>query len=199
MKQQIPKPKICACVLAAGRSSRFGASKLVQQFRGKPLVQNALLAAQDACEGRVYLVVGHDQESVIEAAAGLFDRVIVNKDFGDGIGTSIAAAVRVCRNEADAILIALADQPLVTAAHIQNLIDTWSGADNEIVSSSFDGIACPPILFPKGAFSALSELQGDNGAKSLLANDKFVVSSIDFPPAKFDIDRPEDLQRSSQD
>jgi molybdenum cofactor cytidylyltransferase len=199
MKQQIPKPKICACVLAAGRSSRFGASKLVQQFRGKPLVQNALLAAQDACEGRVYLVVGHDQESVIEAAAGLFDRVIVNKDFGDGIGTSIAAAVRVCRNEADAILIALADQPLVTAAHIQNLIDTWSGADNEIVSSSFDGIACPPILFPKGAFSALSELQGDNGAKSLLANDKFVVSSIDFPPAKFDVDRPEDLQRSSQD
>jgi molybdenum cofactor cytidylyltransferase len=199
MKQQIPKPKICACMLAAGRSSRFGASKLVQQFRGKPLVQNALLATQDACEGRVYLVVGHDQESVIEAAAGLFDRVIVNKDFSDGIGTSIAAAVRVCRDEADAILIALADQPLVTAAHIQDLIDTWSGADNEIVSSSFDGIACPPILFPKGAFSALSGLQGDNGAKSLLANDDFVVSSIDFPPAKFDIDRPEDLQRSSQD
>ena len=199
MKQQIPKPKICACVLAAGRSSRFGSSKLVQQFRGKPLVQYVLLAAQGACEGQVYLVVGHDQESVIEAAAGLFDRVIVNKDFGDGIGTSIAAAARVCRNEADAILIALADQPLVTAAHIQNLIDTWSGADNEIVSSSFDGIACPPILFPKGAFSALSELQGDNGAKSLLANDEFVVSSIDFPPAKFDIDRPEDLQRYSQD
>jgi len=199
MNPSKPDPVICACVLAAGKSSRFGATKLVQAFRGKPLLQNALIAAQGACEGRVFLVVGHDQDSVVDASAGLFDELVVNYEFANGIGTSIAASVRACREDADAVLVILADQPLVTAAHIRDLIDTWSGAENEIVSTSFEGITCPPILFPGGAFSALSGLRGDNGAKSLLANDEFVVTSIDFPPAGFDVDRPQDLRRVDQD
>jgi molybdenum cofactor cytidylyltransferase len=186
-------------VLAAGTSSRFGATKLVQPYQGKPLVQNALLAAKGACKGQVTLVVGHDQEAVIEASNGLFDELIVNRDFQNGIGTSIAAAAKACDQDADAVLIILGDQPLITETHIRNLIDTWSGDENEIISSSFDGITCPPILFPRKAFPALSELQSDNGAKLLLANDDFVVSTIDFPPAGFDIDRPEDLQSTPQD
>jgi len=199
MNHPLPSPVVCACVLAAGKSSRFGATKLVQPFRGKPLVQKALIAAQGACEGRVILVVGHDQDSVIEASASLFDEAVVNEEFAMGIGTSVSAAVKACRKEADAVLVILADQPLVTEAHIRNLIETWSGDKNEIVSTSFDGITCPPILFPGGAFSVLCELRGDSGAKSLLANDDFVVKSVDFPPAGFDIDRPQDLRRLDQD
>lgn len=199
MNHPIPEPVICACVLAAGKSSRFGATKLVQPFRGKPLVQHVLLAAQGACQGRVSLVVGHDQDSVAEASTGLFDALVVNTDFQNGIGTSISAAVKACRESADALLILLADQPLVSDAHIRDLIDAWSGAENEIISSSFDGISCPPILFPRGAYPALSELRGDSGAKSLLSNKEFVVTCMDFPPARFDIDRPEDLQRLNQD
>ncbi len=199
MNHPTANPFLYACVLAAGKSSRFGATKLVQPFRGTPLVQHALIAAQGACEGRVVLVVGHDQDSVVEASAGLFDELVVNSEFGFGIGTSISASVRACQEDADAILIVLADQPLVTDAHLRDLIDTWSGAEDEIVSTSFDGINCPPILFPRNAFPALSELRGDNGAKSLLANDDFVVSSVDFPPAGFDIDRPEDLKLMDQD
>jgi CTP:molybdopterin cytidylyltransferase MocA len=171
----------------------------VQAFRGRPLVQNALIAAQGACEGRVFLVVGHDQDSVVDASASLFDELVINKQFDFGIATSICAAVRACRKDADAVIVILADQALVTEAHIRDLIDTWSGAENEIVSTSFDGITCPPILFPRGAFSALSRLRGDSGAKSLLANDDFVVTSVDFPPARFDVDRPEDLRRIDQD
>ncbi|NCF73603.1 MAG: NTP transferase domain-containing protein [Gammaproteobacteria bacterium] len=199
MNDQSSTPVVCLCVLAAGTSSRFGATKLVQPYHGKPLVQNALLAAQGACAGRVILVVGHDQDAVSEASNGLFDELIVNRDFQNGIGTSIAAAATACDEDTDALLIILGDQPLVTATHLRHLIDTWSGSDDEIISSSFDGITCPPILFPRKAFAALSRLQGDSGAKSLLENDDFVVSTIDFPPAGFDIDRPEDLHRVPSD
>jgi len=190
---------VYACVLAAGKSSRFGATKLVQPFQGLPLLQKALVAAQGACKDRVLLVVGHDQGSVVEASAGLFDRLVVNNEFGSGINSSIAASIRSCQDDADAVIVMLADQPLVSAAHIRDLIGTWSGADNEIVSTSFDGITSPPILFPKSAFPALLKLRGDSGAKSLLSNDTFVVTSVDFPPAGFDIDRPEDLCQIDQD
>lgn len=194
-----PNPVICACVLAAGKSSRFGSTKLVQPYQGRPLVQHALIAAQGASNGHVVLVVGHDQASVVDASAGLFDELVVNNEFASGIGSSICASVKACQEDADAVLVILADQPLVTDAHIRNLIDTWSGANNEIISTSFDGIRCPPILFPKNAFSALSELRGDSGAKFLLSSDDFVVVTVDFPPAGFDIDTPKDLQRIDQD
>jgi molybdenum cofactor cytidylyltransferase len=199
MGHRLSKAAIHACVLAAGTSNRFGGTKLVQRLRGKPLVQHALLAAQGACKGCVTLVVGHDEEAVVAAAAGLSDNVVVNCEHQLGIGTSIAAGTRACRDSADAVLIMLADQPLVTTAHLNELKDNWSGADDEIVTSSFEGVVSPPILFPKKAFDALCELSGDTGAKKILSSNEFHVRSIDFPPAGMDIDTPEDLQQLDQD
>lgn len=190
---------IHACVLAAGTSTRFGDTKLVRNLRGKPLLQHALLAAQGACEGLVTLVVGHDQEAVTAAAAELTDNVVVNTEHQSGVGTSISAGVRACRGGADAILIVLADQPLVTAEHLNDLISTWSGSETEIVASAFDEILSPPILFPQHAFDALSELSGDMGAKKILSNKGFNVRTIEFPPASMDIDTIEDHRRLDQD
>lgn len=198
MEHRSSQAVVCACVLAAGTSTRFGETKLVQILRGKPLLQHALLASQGACEGRVTLVAGHDEAAVIAASSGLCDKVVVNRDHQQGIGTSIAAGVRECRDGADAILIVLADQALITAAHLRQLIDHWSGADDEIIASAFDGVVGPPILFPQQAFDALCELNGDTGARKILSNDEFRVSSIDFAPAGTDIDTPEDLQKLDQ-
>lgn len=199
MGHRLSKAAIRACVLAAGTSTRFGGTKLVQPLRGKPLVQHALLAAQGACKGWVTLVVGHDADAIVAASADMGDNVIVNREHQQGIGTSISAGIHACRDGADAILIMLADQPLVTAAHLNDLIEHWSGADDEVVASSFDGVISPPILFPKNAFDELCTLSGDTGAKGILSNDKLHVRSIEFPPARRDVDTPEDLKDLAQD
>ncbi len=193
------EPVIHVCVLAAGTSSRFGATKLVQTLRGKPLLQHALIAANGTCPDRVNLVIGHDQEAVLAASGDLADQIIVNSDYRSGLGTSIAAGVRSCRARADAILILLADQPLITERHLKTLIEQWSGAENEIVVSCFDETSGPPILFPSGAFDALSRLTGDQGAKSVLTNGDFVVRSVNIPAAGVDVDTPDSLRELEQD
>jgi molybdenum cofactor cytidylyltransferase len=193
------EPVIHVCVLAAGTSTRFGATKLVQTLRGKPLLQHALIAANGVCPNRVNLVVGHDQQAVLDACGDLADQIIVNSDYRSGLGTSIAAGVRSCRASADAILIMLADQPLITAEHLETLIEQWSGAENEIVASRFDATYGPPILFPSGAFDALSRLTGDGGAKSLLTNGEFVVRSVGISAAGVDVDTPASLHELDQD
>jgi len=193
------EPVIHVCVLAAGTSSRFGRTKLTQILKGKPLLQYALIAATGACPDQVTLVVGHDQQAIIAAADHLAERFIVNDDYRSGIGASIATAVRACRKNADAIIILLADQPLITTAHLDRLIERWSGSKNEIVAASFEVTHGPPILFPPGAFDALCELTGDKGAKSVLNSGDFVVTSVDIPAAGIDVDSPEtlrDLERS---
>jgi molybdenum cofactor cytidylyltransferase len=193
------EPVIHVCVLAAGTSSRFGATKLVQTLRGKPLLQHALIAAKGTCPNRVNLVVGHDQQAVLAASGDLADQIIVNSDYRSGLGTSIAAGVRICRARADAIIVLLADQPLITAEHLKMLIEQWSGAENEIVASSFDATSGPPILFPSGAFDALSRLTGDQGAKSILTNGDFVVRSVEISAAGVDVDTPHALRELEQD
>ena len=199
MQRQPSKPVIRACVLAAGSSARFGKPKLLQRFRGKPLLQHALLAAQEVCKGKVLLVVGHGKNAIGEASAGLADDIVVNADHELGMGTSIAAGVRACPEDTAALLILLADQPLITTVHLKNIIGAWHGGPDEIVTSSCDGIFSPPILFAKTAFQALRELEGDEGARRILTNKAFQLTNIEFAAAGLDIDTPEDLQRLNRD
>lgn len=199
MNDQSSGPVIRVCVLAAGMSARFGTNKLTQTLHAKPLLQHSLIAANSAFGGRVNLVVGHDEQIVRSVAAGLADRIIVNENYRSGIGTSISTGVHALRENADAILIMLADQALVTATHIGNIIKAWSGADNEIVASSYDATTGPPILFPSKAFDLLCNLTGDTGARAVLADENFAVRLIDCPPAGFDVDTPEDLKTLDDD
>lgn len=186
-------PVVAAVVLAAGTSSRFGDTKLVASFRGKPLLQHALIATRNACNGATNLIVGHDQDAIIAAASGLSDRTVVNSDFVDGIGTSIAAGVRACCDAADAILIVLADQPLITSHYLRKVIATWSGSPNEIVASAYSEILGPPVLFSRDTFDQLRNLTGDQGARQVLSNNDYSIKSIACPDAGFDIDVPGDL------
>ncbi|MAD91141.1 MAG: hypothetical protein CMQ54_00185 [Gammaproteobacteria bacterium] len=193
MTNKLSKPIIHACVLAAGQSSRFGKTKLTQIFRGLPMVQHALLAAQGACKNRVSLIVGHNADAVIEASGGLADSLILNSNFKNGLGSSIATAVNSTQQIADAVLIILGDQPLVSSQQLKMLIKTWSGSSNEIIASSYSGTEGPPILFPKDSYPSLINLKGELGAKKVMNNIQFSVKKIQLPSAGFDIDTQEDF------
>jgi molybdenum cofactor cytidylyltransferase len=87
----------------------------------------------------------------------------------------------------------LADQPLVTAEHLRQLIDSWSGLENEIVATAYSGTQGPPVLFPRDTFDALRSLTGDRGARTILDDSRFSLKTVQFEPAAIDIDTPADL------
>jgi molybdenum cofactor cytidylyltransferase len=187
------EPTVFTAVLAAGSSSRFGSTKQAVLLDGMPLVRRVIDAAVRVCDSRVLAVIGHDADTVLAAIDSEPCFIAVNEDYGKGLGSSIATAARACRGHADALLLLLADQPLITPEHLRTLIDTWSGADNEIVASSYSGAEGPPVLFPSGAFVALESLRGDRGARALFRDSRFALSTVPFEPAATDIDTPADL------
>lgn len=189
--------KVRIVVLAAGRSERFGTAKLLAEYRGKPLLHHALSAAQGACPGNVCLVVGHDSDEISRAAGRLADTVIINKDFASGIGSSIASGVRACRDQSDAILITLADQPLVSSSHLAELVSRWTGDANEIIASRFSGVSGPPVLFANALFDQLEDLHGDVGAREILHRSSSILRTVGFEAASVDIDTPADLEALS--
>lgn len=185
---------IHALVLAAGQSQRYGSSKLLHELHGMPLLRHALAAAQDACPGRVCLVTGHASEDIADAASGLADQLVLNTEYRTGIGSSIAKGISHLREEAAGVIVILADQPLVTAAHIGGLIGRWDGDPDAIVATRFSGVDGPPVLFGQSHFGQLSELVGDAGAKQVLRSHADVLRTVEFERAAIDIDTPSDLE-----
>ena len=124
--------------------------------------------------------------------------MVRNDAFSDGIGSSIAAGIRPIRHTARAAIVLLADQPLISAAHLNALIRAWSGDTSEIVATSFANSSGPPTLFPAGCFHELAGLKGDSGGKRLFQDKRFKLKTVRFDPAAADIDTPEDLKRISR-
>ena len=186
-------------VLAAGESRRFGAQKLLAPWRGQPLLSFALRAAQRACPGEVTLVSGFAAEAIEALGKKHADAIVRNPDFAEGIGTSIAAAARACSPDVDALLVALGDQPLVSADHLRAIVAAWDRAPHSIVATAFAGTLGPPALFGREHFVTLSALGGDRGARHLLHEHRESVVTVEFPPAAIDVDTSEDLASLDQD
>ena len=185
---------VYALVLAAGLSRRYGRSKLLEELSGMPLLRHALTAAQAACRGKVVLVTGHASEDIVDAASGLADDVVLNREYRSGIGSSIAKGVSHLTENAAAVMIMLADQPLVTAAHIDQIIEKWSNDPDAIVATRYSGVDGPPVLFGHRYFAELCELEGDAGARHVLQAHQDAVGTLEFEQAAIDIDTPDDLK-----
>ena len=184
---------VLAIVLAAGSATRFGATKQLAEIDGKSLVMRAIEIANDVCQDRCVLVVGHNHQAVSAACRFAPGFMVVNEDYAAGLGTSLALAVKSIRHVASAVIVLLADQPRVTAQHVRALADAWDGSNDGIVATSFAGTQGPPVLFPAGCFDELAGLTGDRGGRHLFDDQRFRLSTVVFEPASIDIDTPEDL------
>lgn len=184
---------VFAIVLAAGKGERFGATKQIAEVDGEPMVRRACEVAREVCGDNCLLVTGHDAEAVLRATGDSVGFVVVNDGHADGIGSSIALAVRSLADLAAGVLVMLADQPRITAAHLRELLGRWDCSDHEIVATAFADTQGPPVLFPRGAFPELMALSGDRGARSLLHDAAYEVKTLAFADAAIDIDTPEQL------
>ncbi|WP_267434230.1 nucleotidyltransferase family protein [Sphingomonas sp. GM_Shp_1] len=179
-------------LLAAGRSSRFGMdNKLEAEFLGKPVGFHVTTALESiAFADRIVVTDGCRLDF---ASRGY--RPIHNADVGQGLSHSLQLGVReAMKTSPRAILVALADMPRVTAAHIYRLFDAFEGPDAVVVSSNGEH-PTPPGIFGSGRFEALLKLEGDEGARALVAGGRHVVTA---PAELIDIDTPEDLERLRQ-
>lgn len=189
--------RLFAIVLAAGAGSRFGGTKQLATYDGMPLVARAVRLAEAVCGPRTVLVAGHDWRSVVDACQPLQGFFTINDAYRAGMGGSIACGVRAVREAADAVILMLADQPLVTVSHLQRLIAGWSDSADSIAATSFAGTEGPPVIFPRSYFPDLVALEGDQGARAVLKRAGGRVRRLEFAPAAVDVDAPGDLERLS--
>ena len=176
-------------LLAAGRSERFGVpNKLEVPFLNKPLGMHVVTAFENIpFKHRLVVTDG----CKLDFISHHFE-VVHNDDPSSGMSQSVKLGVQCAKDEgAEAVLIALADMPRVTAAHIYRMLDAADSAD-AVVASSDGEKPSPPALFGRERFDFLLTLDGDAGARDLVQAGRHVVTA---PAELIDIDTPEDLDR----
>ena len=188
---------ISALLLAAGAARRFGAPKLLQDLRGKPLVRWSVERLAGLPLVEILAVVPPQHEDIQRALAGLPVRFVVNPEPQRGIGTSIACGVAALREDTDAVLICLADEPFASRDATQRVVGRFrsGGGDVEIVQPTFQTIPGHPVLFSRAVFAELRALTGDHGARAVALRDpaRVAVLAIDMP-GPVDVDTPADLE-----
>jgi molybdenum cofactor cytidylyltransferase len=187
--------RVAAVILAAGRSSRMGAqNKLVAQIAGKPLVRIAAEQALASHASPVIVVTGHERDKVEAALAGLRVRVVHNSSYAEGLGSSLKTGIAAVPQEADAAIVCLADMPRVDAVLIDRLIDAYDPERGAlVVVPSIDGRRGNPVLWSRRFFPELMNVQGDIGARNLIASYSEAVTEVPVTgtAALTDIDTPE--------
>jgi molybdenum cofactor cytidylyltransferase len=180
-------------VLAAGASTRFGATKQLVRVNGRPLLHTIVSRAVELAGHSVTVVLGAHAGELAPLLKHTPASVTVNRDWSEGIASSIREGLSHTPPTADGVMILLADQAAVTADDLRRLASTWRRNPSSLVAAQYGGRYGVPAIFPRWCLRELLELRGDRGAQTLLQRHTDRLVRIPMPSAELDIDRPEDL------
>jgi molybdenum cofactor cytidylyltransferase len=183
--------KISAIVLAGGKSTRMGQNKLLLPWDGSSVIRHVVGILSTCPFVEIIVVTGYDAASVEKELSKTKAAFVRNEAYELGMATSIKIGLSATDAQADAILIALGDMPLIQESLIQESLRR-ADPNSIIVPRKGDRLG-QPITFGSRFISDLLRLHGDRGAKLLLAQHGESIDFIDVDDEKIfdDIDTAE--------
>ncbi|MGH2983487.1 MAG: nucleotidyltransferase family protein [Solirubrobacterales bacterium] len=182
---------VAGIVLAAGRGSRFGAPKQLATFRGRPLLEQALLVASDAGLAPFVVVLGSDADRILAAVELQGARPVICERWEEGQAASLQAGIDAV-GDAEAAIITLGDQPLLSAGAIER-VAAARRPGVVAVRATYEGVPGHPVLLERVALERAKQLDGDQGARELLAGSTVRAVPCEDLGSGADVDTPEQL------
>ena len=183
--------RVAGLLLAAGAGRRMGGPKALVEVGGEPLVQRGIRLLLDAGCAPVVVVVGASAELVRPLCTGA--EVVHAPDWATGMAASLRTGLGAL--DADACVVALVDQPLVTVEVVQRLRAAHAAGAVAAVAS-YAGRPRNPVLLDRTVWADVSATAtGDEGARSWLRGHPELVVEVDCTDAGApdDLDTPQDL------
>ncbi len=159
---------VSAILLAAGESKRMGEPKLLLPLGRSTILEQAVDNLLNSRVDEVIVVVGDRAQDMIKRLADRPVKVAINPVYHEGMGTSIVKGLSLVDNRALAVMLVLADQPLIDSETINKLTEAFFSHDKGIIIPAYKGKRGHPIIFSTKYKEALSELKGDVGGRQII-------------------------------
>ncbi len=188
-------PTLLPVILAAGDSSRLGSPKQLLAFEDSDLLSHACATITNAIGLAPLVILGANFSEIFHKLHSKPDYLTINSRWSEGMSSSIQRALEVAADDADGLLLAVCDQPLVSVDHFRALADGFKSRPEAVHASVYpSGKPGVPAVVPKRLFAALNSLEGDRGAQALLFDDPN-LKTYSCPEAQLDIDTEADQRR----
>jgi molybdenum cofactor cytidylyltransferase len=162
-------PMISAILLAAGESKRMGRPKLLLKWGRSTVIEKSVDTLLASKIDELIVVLGHQARAILRRLGARRLKAVVNPHYRMGMSTSIRRGLGQVSSGSEAILIALADQPLIERDLIDHLIDTYGRNPQGIVLPSYKGRRGHPVLLNSLRYRAeMENLMGDVGCRPIL-------------------------------
>jgi CTP:molybdopterin cytidylyltransferase MocA len=184
--------RVAGVLLAAGEGSRFGRPKALVELDGQTLAERGVATLSAGGADPIYIITG-------AAPLDLGSKVhtVYNPEWATGMGSSLRAALRALPPDVDAVVVALADQPLVGAEAVARLIAAYQSGVTVAVAA-YGGQPRNPVLLAREHWpEVIATATGDQGARAFLRSRPDLVTLIECGDTgrPDDIDTPADLDR----
>lgn len=177
---------VAGLLLAAGRGSRLGQPKALVEFEGERLVDRGVRLLEEGGCHPVVVVLGAATVQVRGAVT------VRNPDWASGMGSSLRVGLAALPQEAESVVVALVDQPLIRPGAVRALIGSGAG----LAVATYGGRRRNPVLIAREHFAEVAELAvGDVGARPFMKAHPELVTAVpcDEHGDPADIDTPADL------
>ncbi|MBI3526227.1 MAG: nucleotidyltransferase family protein [Betaproteobacteria bacterium] len=190
---------IAAVLLAAGEGKRFGGiAKPAIELQGVPLIKRALFALSGAGVDEVAVVLGHQAELVGSLVQDFPVTLVRNDNYREGQMSSVHAGLAQLSGKFDAVLVCLADQPLINAQDLISLIAAYKQRDGgNVVAPRVKGQRGNPIIFDWHTREQILAGEKNLGCRQFIEGNPELVRVFDTDNDHFvvDLDTEDDLQR----
>ncbi len=190
--------RVTAVVLAAGQSKRMGQTKQFLPWGETTVLGQTLRNLRATAVHDIMVVAGHETEKVTAIAQEEGAAVIVNPDYAQGeMVSSLQTAVAQLDESVTAVLVMMADQPMIEPAHIDRLLEAyWQGRGN-LIAPSFEGRRGNPVLIGSAYFDELLALPPGSAPRHLVQRYQDRLHLVEMPTTAVlqDLDSPDDYVR----
>jgi molybdenum cofactor cytidylyltransferase len=190
---------IGAVLLAAGSGSRLGGRpKSLLELGGVSLIRRQLIALSGAGVDEVVVVLGHYAEQIELAVQAFPVTIIRNPHPDDGQVSSLRLGLQALSSKIDAVVVVLADQPLINAQDINDLIGAFKkrAESTEVVVPTVGDLPGNPVVFTAQVKDAVLAGDAHFGCKQWQMSHPDKVYRWDSSNQRYrvDVDSPEDIE-----
>ncbi len=188
-------------ILAAGMSRRFGKPKQLAEIDNMPLIHWVLKNSLNSKLDAITLVLGSAEEKILKTCKAFQNhpklQIIRNKNYREGMSTSLRAGLLNLKEEFPSAMFLLADQPYVNELIINTLLDRFRNSDKDICVPLYKGRQANPVVFSKKFYAQIMTIKGDIGAREIIRNNTNDTRYVEFEKYNYfiDIDNKVDLEQ----
>jgi molybdenum cofactor cytidylyltransferase len=161
--------RVTAVVLAAGQATRMGHTKQLLPWGETTVLGQTLRNLRASAVDDILVVTGHERGAVTAIAAAHGVPVVDNPGYATGeMLSSLQVAVGTLPPDCAAVLVMLADQPMVEPETINALLEAFWQGEGELIAPSFAGQRGNPVLIGRRYFAELLALPAGSAPRDLL-------------------------------